>query len=535
MPRDISGNYTLPVGNPVVDGTIIDVNWANPTMSDIATQLNNVITRDGVLGALNPIKFASGSAAAPSITFTADPALGLYRIGSNILGIAVSGVEAVRVAAGGVTLASSLVLSSGQIATPLGSVGAPSYSIAGDLNTGVWSPAADTVAMSVGGVESTRWNATGFGVGMTPASRFQVQVANEAGGGSNQGVGIIAPANARQFNLGIDTTNGYVWAQSWIPGSGSGALALNPIGGNVSVGGASGSGALSVRGSNVIASFYTSTARGSGGAYIQIYDPTGAKGYFGYGGASDTLQIANLLNGDVQFYANNILRGSFLSAGGLTISTPTSGSALVVNGVAGASRAAIINGSYTELQLAGVAYGYLGDRTGVVGSGSGTALRSEGLLTLSAGGVSGRLELTTDGRLYGNALHNNAGAVTGTTNQYIASGTWTPTWTAVSNVTGTPTSTVGQWVRTGNVVKFAVQGTINVTAVGGWVARFTLPVASNFATATNANGVGSGPTNAFIYNLQLLSDSVNDAIRVDGYSGANGSTTYLFVGQYEVL
>lgn len=105
MPRDISGNYTLPVGNPVVAGTIIDVAWANPTMSDIAVQLNNVITRDGVLAATNPIKFATGTAGAPSITFSADPAMGLYRAGTNILSAATAGTERFRIDASGTTYA----------------------------------------------------------------------------------------------------------------------------------------------------------------------------------------------------------------------------------------------------------------------------------------------------------------------------------------------------------------------------------------------------------------------------------------------
>jgi hypothetical protein len=101
MPRDISGNYTLPVGNPVVDGTIIDVGWANPTMADITVQLNNVLTLDGVLPATAPIKFATGSAAAPSITFNADPALGIYRGGTNILGFATAGVSRGTISATG--------------------------------------------------------------------------------------------------------------------------------------------------------------------------------------------------------------------------------------------------------------------------------------------------------------------------------------------------------------------------------------------------------------------------------------------------
>lgn len=125
MPRDISGNYTLPVGNPVVSGTIIDVAWANPTMSDIATQLNNVILRDGVLPATNPIKFANGTASAPSITFNSDPAMGFYRIGTNILGVATAGTERFRVDASGeatfagpVTFASALKIPAGTTASP---------------------------------------------------------------------------------------------------------------------------------------------------------------------------------------------------------------------------------------------------------------------------------------------------------------------------------------------------------------------------------------------------------------------------------
>jgi hypothetical protein len=69
MPRDLSGNYTLPAGNPVVPGTLIIDTWANPTMGDIANQLNGVITRDGLMAATGPIKFAEGTPAAPGITF----------------------------------------------------------------------------------------------------------------------------------------------------------------------------------------------------------------------------------------------------------------------------------------------------------------------------------------------------------------------------------------------------------------------------------------------------------------------------------
>lgn len=96
MPRDVSGNYTLPLSNPVADGTIIDVNWANPTMSDIAAQLNNVFTRDGLLGPLTSFGVIDGTLALPGLNFIAQTNVGLYRPSNNVLGIAVGGVERAR-------------------------------------------------------------------------------------------------------------------------------------------------------------------------------------------------------------------------------------------------------------------------------------------------------------------------------------------------------------------------------------------------------------------------------------------------------
>ena len=47
MPRNGSGTYTLPAGNPVVTGTTISSTWANNTLSDIGTSLTNSIAKDG--------------------------------------------------------------------------------------------------------------------------------------------------------------------------------------------------------------------------------------------------------------------------------------------------------------------------------------------------------------------------------------------------------------------------------------------------------------------------------------------------------
>lgn len=47
MPRNGSGTYTLPAGNPVITGTTISSTVQNNTMSDVATALTNSIAKDG--------------------------------------------------------------------------------------------------------------------------------------------------------------------------------------------------------------------------------------------------------------------------------------------------------------------------------------------------------------------------------------------------------------------------------------------------------------------------------------------------------
>lgn len=55
MPRDNSGNYALPPGNPVVSGEVIESVWANTTTDDIALALSNSLSRDGDGGMRAPL------------------------------------------------------------------------------------------------------------------------------------------------------------------------------------------------------------------------------------------------------------------------------------------------------------------------------------------------------------------------------------------------------------------------------------------------------------------------------------------------
>jgi hypothetical protein len=69
--------------------------------------------------------------------------------------------------ASSITVASPLVVSN-TFAIPSGSASAPAISPTGDTNTGIFFPAADTIAFSEGGVEAARFDSSGnLGIGTT--------------------------------------------------------------------------------------------------------------------------------------------------------------------------------------------------------------------------------------------------------------------------------------------------------------------------------------------------------------------------------
>lgn len=81
--RNSSGTYSLPSGNPVISGQSISSSWANTTLSDISTELTNSLDRSGRGAMSAPLQLSTGSCAAPSLTFSSDTDVGLYRAGAN--------------------------------------------------------------------------------------------------------------------------------------------------------------------------------------------------------------------------------------------------------------------------------------------------------------------------------------------------------------------------------------------------------------------------------------------------------------------
>lgn len=109
MPRDASGNYTLPAGNPVQTGTVIESTWANTTSEDLADSVTNSLSRQGQGGMLAALRGINGTSNAPSYSWTQDTDTGMYReTGRGILW-SVDGEELLQLTSDGVFYKSALL------------------------------------------------------------------------------------------------------------------------------------------------------------------------------------------------------------------------------------------------------------------------------------------------------------------------------------------------------------------------------------------------------------------------------------------
>lgn len=94
MPRDLSGNYTLPAGNPVVTNTIIASTWANTTLADLATAMTNSLDRTGTAaGMTGQFKSVAGNVSAPGLSWQLEPTSGWYRNATNDFRYSVGGTD----------------------------------------------------------------------------------------------------------------------------------------------------------------------------------------------------------------------------------------------------------------------------------------------------------------------------------------------------------------------------------------------------------------------------------------------------------
>lgn len=139
-----------------------------------------------ILDGTNGLSDVDGTAAAPAIRGT-DTNTGIF-FGADIIGFAEGGVECARFNA------------DAQFVAAAGTAALPVITTTGDVNTGIFFPAADTIAFSEGGTEAMRIDSSG-----------NVLVTNAAGLGYGTGAGgTVTQATSKGTAVTLNKPTGQV-------------------------------------------------------------------------------------------------------------------------------------------------------------------------------------------------------------------------------------------------------------------------------------------------------------------------------------
>lgn len=109
--RNGSGTYVIP--NLAVSGEVISSSDYNENFDDVGDEITNSLPRDGQAGMTGQFKATAGTAAAPSITFTADSNTGFYSSAADTIGITANGVNIGSLSSAGLTITGALTASGG--------------------------------------------------------------------------------------------------------------------------------------------------------------------------------------------------------------------------------------------------------------------------------------------------------------------------------------------------------------------------------------------------------------------------------------
>ena len=146
--------------------------YTNPASTDVVpiVDLVNDQTKKVTLADIFQT-FPDGSESAPSIAFDSDSNTGIYRAAADKLGFSTGGTARV-------TINASAVTSALPVDVLLGSASTPSFTFTGDLDTGIYSPGANQVAVSTAGTGRLFIDSSGnLGIG-TPSPSVLLHIAS---------------------------------------------------------------------------------------------------------------------------------------------------------------------------------------------------------------------------------------------------------------------------------------------------------------------------------------------------------------------
>ena len=221
MPRNGSGIYTLPGGNPVTPGDVIEAEWANTTLEDVADALTNSLSRTGAGGMLAPFRIADGSVSGPGLSYLNETNTGLYRSGAGSTWMAVLGVNTAQFSTVGLTIPFGKALTA-----------AGNASVAGTFSVGGATTLGSTLAVTgaitaTGGVSGNVTGNVTAGSGTSTFNDVVITGALDMTAGSSATItGLSTPTNASDAaNKGyVDTQDALRLALTG--GTMSGAIAM---------------------------------------------------------------------------------------------------------------------------------------------------------------------------------------------------------------------------------------------------------------------------------------------------------------------
>lgn len=550
MPRS-SGTYTLPAGNPVISDTLIDPAWANTTLSDIGNELTNSLPRDGTAAPTANMtwgNFRLGTLGDPINTQDAVNVRTMQNSGSPITLSAVAGTGTTYTATAPYGFAA---LAAGQMFAFI-----PHVTNTGAATLNINGLGAVAVVRRDGGALSANqlinapntpytiiYDGGAFRVMNGPATAlFAASAAAFASANLPHGV---APTSPNNGDFWITTTSPFIRingaTRTFATLEANQTFTSSNVMGGPSV-------------STPLTLFRDLNAGDStNSVQLQLGNGAGSQGslYFSYTNAdvsaAPKAQIAfsprnnagsglNPLIASLTFtkvVATDFAKAELFTdsgAAGLTITPAGRG----IFGLAGTAD----NGE--QLQVGGTIHA-AGPIKGPIGTPNAPAFtfmadQNTGMYNVAADELGfatlGNLQvgIKSNGRLYGTELHNNS-PVTGTTEQYIASGTYTPTVSAGLN-TSARTPSVCQWMRVGNVVTVSGMVTVTITANSATTSiAVTLPIASAITSSNEASGTCYFSPNGAVAGFAGAAALAGTVVSLGGgISGATsaGATQFLY-------